>query len=453
MNSRPASFALTYGGAAWLVVLGVLLVWIYLKNTSTQAFADLPALPTFQLQTAEADAEATYLRKAEVAFASGRVTRPKGDSAIDYYHSHLSVFPEDKQALEGVEKVVTYLVNAAERAVRANDWDTAEELANEILQASENHVAALSIIDRANRNDNIGKLLETARSQFSDGQLTKPVGSNALATYQSILRLDPDQADAKQGVEMVAQRLAALAQAEVFAGRIETARDLVAKARVISPESPGIASAEQVIREWNSIASDQAVQKNLQAAALATQAQRLIGSEQKLGALDYFKDALRENPQSQAAQIGFENTLDMVIDRAWTELRRENLAQASAYIIAAEGAGASVAEAKSELAFLERLHRTRKGVFNAEDFVAVSQLSVKRQIQPEMKSNIAGGSVVLQFTVDEEGLVQDIEVVSAGSGALAEAATEALSRWRFEPHTVNGRSIPVRSGVKLRIET
>src|SRR5689334_22829227 len=49
------------------------------------------------------------------------------------------------------------------------------------------------------------------------------------------------------------------------------------------------------------------------------------------------------------------------------------------------------------------------------------------------------GDVDVLFTVDEEGRVRDLRVVSSAHPVLARAATEAVEQWRFRPWLKQGR--------------
>lgn len=53
------------------------------------------------------------------------------------------------------------------------------------------------------------------------------------------------------------------------------------------------------------------------------------------------------------------------------------------------------------------------------------------------------GSVVLELTIDRDGRVADVKVLRAGQLGMAEAAVEAVRRWRFEPSTVDGEPVEV----------
>ena len=66
-----------------------------------------------------------------------------------------------------------------------------------------------------------------------------------------------------------------------------------------------------------------------------------------------------------------------------------------------------------------------------------------------LKSKGIGGTVQLRVTVKPDGAVKKIEVLG-GSAALAEAATESVRRWRFEPaSTETETNVSVKFDPKL----
>ncbi|MEP7008758.1 MAG: TonB family protein [Acidobacteriota bacterium] len=54
-----------------------------------------------------------------------------------------------------------------------------------------------------------------------------------------------------------------------------------------------------------------------------------------------------------------------------------------------------------------------------------------------------GGTVILQTVIDESGRVIDVEVVKGLGFGLQQAAIDAVSKWRFQPATMNGRAVKV----------
>lgn len=69
-----------------------------------------------------------------------------------------------------------------------------------------------------------------------------------------------------------------------------------------------------------------------------------------------------------------------------------------------------------------------------------------RPVYPEIARRAGvGGQVVLRAVIDERGQVVDLEIVSAPRPDLgfADAAIEAVSRWRYRPGTIASRPVPV----------
>jgi TonB family protein len=61
------------------------------------------------------------------------------------------------------------------------------------------------------------------------------------------------------------------------------------------------------------------------------------------------------------------------------------------------------------------------------------------------------GWVELEFTITETGTVRDVVVVgSQPQGVFDDAATEAVSAWKYRPRIANGQPVPRRSSVTLR---
>jgi len=56
------------------------------------------------------------------------------------------------------------------------------------------------------------------------------------------------------------------------------------------------------------------------------------------------------------------------------------------------------------------------------------------------------GHVLVEFTVTEEGLTRDIEIrESEPSGVFDRSAANAIQRWRFQAHRVDGKAVSVRA--------
>ena len=59
------------------------------------------------------------------------------------------------------------------------------------------------------------------------------------------------------------------------------------------------------------------------------------------------------------------------------------------------------------------------------------------------------GTVILAATVIEDGTVREVKVVE-GSPVLAEAAMDAVKRWRYKPFELDGK--PVKNEIGISVE-
>jgi TonB family protein len=450
------SLGQSFSIAAWVVILGVVGSWVYLKQGAGQVAANLPEIPSFTLTTVQDVSEVTWNERAEQAYAAGRITRPEGDSALFFYQKIQSRDPQNSAAKQGIERVLGYLINGAESALLGEDWLTAADFAEQALGINKNHLAARSVMSRVQRYERIKLLNDRAVEQIAAGNLTRPEDDNALASYREILSMDPANVAAQQGIESVAQRLATIAQSEAFAENHERARELIAMAKSIAPNASGIAQTEKLTMQWTDMVKDQAVKDDLLAAAKALQEGYLVGvgSPDGLGALDHFRSVLKKDPNSAAAQAGVQLVISGLIDRAWSLAKQDMPFEVDVLIRQAKDAGAieaQLVEVVAELNFLSERAAARAG--NFDEVLPIGRLTSRRQSAPVLPRNADGGWVEVLFTVTETGDVVDVVVVEASNDVLKDPAANAVEKWRFDPFFMSGRPIPVRSGIRFTFQT
>jgi periplasmic protein TonB len=67
---------------------------------------------------------------------------------------------------------------------------------------------------------------------------------------------------------------------------------------------------------------------------------------------------------------------------------------------------------------------------------------------PEAKKAGVEGVVILEATLNADGTVDKVKVIS-GPPMLVESATEALTHWKYEPTYLNGQAVPVILTAKI----
>ncbi len=91
------------------------------------------------------------------------------------------------------------------------------------------------------------------------------------------------------------------------------------------------------------------------------------------------------------------------------------------------------------------------------DEIPLSELEFKRFVEPKYPRGNAiarkSGWVEVRFRVNQDGTVDDIQVVnSEPAGLFDSSATRAVSRWRFKPRHVNGVPTATYTAVRLRFD-
>jgi TonB family protein len=454
-----SSIASSFGMASAVVIAGVLAAWVFVKQ-------DASVTPDVMLER-EAQvappngsniergrpASNSLLEQAEIAFAAGRIIEPEFDNALNYYRSLLETEPDNKDAIQGVDRVVAYLENQAEGAIFQNDWDAARAYVAVILNVRADDPQAQDLKLRANRLERIQQLTAKALNQFARGNLVNPKDDNAADSYRAILKLDANNSVAAQGMRSIVQRLTANAQSAAFAGDQDKALKFVAAARAIDPDAPGVSDIGRSSKQVKRSVDEHGAQNDLLAASEALQSDRLMPPAVP-NAFDLFNAVLTRDPTSAAAQRGIALVREALLDRTASLLAGGSLEEAGALLGQASVAGADplvLSQLQQEFAYQTRLNDAREGRFSR--FYAVSELTVKKQVAPAYprgaQSKGMQGWVELEFTVTEEGDVRDAKARSSSASIFEGTAISAINRWRFAPVVEDGRPVPVRGVVKF----
>ncbi len=459
-SRTPLTLVQSFGFAAFLIAVGVMATWIYLKRSAGSdgvlsaelellALAPLEAAPAAPAQAAVSELD-TWVQFAEEAYAAGRIVTPVADNALYYFEKALEEAPDHAAAQNGMERVLRHLVSGAESAIFQGDWQGGRSYAERLQEIRPDDPRAAGLLARINRFEQLENLLARADRQEAAARLTEPPGDNALETYRRILEIEAGNESAKQGIASIVQRLLGFAQSAALAGEQDKAVRHLRKVRAIDARAPGLADAEQLVAQWSELVSNQQLQEQLEAASLALEEGRLTTPDEP-NALSLFEAVLTQDPASEAAKQGKRLVLRALTERAWGEIRAGRFRDAETTIEHARLAGAesyTLVELEDEILYAEALARARRGEFDR--LYAISDLEPKRRGVPEYPRTASGeGWVELRFTVDEAGQVVDATVFESSNATFEDAAVKAIYRWSFKPPLYKGKPIPVRSGARF----
>ncbi len=97
---------------------------------------------------------------------------------------------------------------------------------------------------RAAADEQVDALLDKARQAMLDRHFIEPADGNALVLYRSVLKYDPNNGEAREGLQRLAQVLFARVQSDLDARKIDTALQALETARSISPDDPRLADLD-----------------------------------------------------------------------------------------------------------------------------------------------------------------------------------------------------------------
>jgi len=256
--------------------------------------AKLPGLPNLEL-VADAIAKnqyseaLSYIEKAKEKLpATSNEMLQKADTALnskqfvnagDIYNTILSIDPENTSAMLGLLYVVIQKQQdlQSKKDVSTIEYDTYLTLLNKAIRSTHlNHFKHLKIntietvYESAKQNFQKKNYKEAdkwvkaglnyspdhlrlkkldyhvrAHNCFTANRLTLPENDNALHYYQQILQLDPDDQQAKNGIDHITHKIENLAFAAQEKSNFIDAVKLIQKARSISPENQKL-----VVSEW-----------------------------------------------------------------------------------------------------------------------------------------------------------------------------------------------------------
>ena len=177
---------------------------------------------TISQEIAEAERQrqaAELLVKADRQFGAWRLTKPKGDNALETYRAVLALAPDNNQAIQGLKRIADRLLGLARSRQAEGSLDDSLAYVREGLDAEPKQKELLALeriltqqLAAKQQQERIAKWHDAAEQQLTKGQLASPPGQNAFETYQRILAAEPGNEKARAGLQAVAARMLELAE-------------------------------------------------------------------------------------------------------------------------------------------------------------------------------------------------------------------------------------------------
>ena len=300
--------------------------------------------------------------------------------------------------------------------------------------------AVRSELDAALGTSRIEHWLRLADAKLQQGQLVKPDGNNARYYFEQVLAADPGNQSAQAGLSTVATKLVTAAYGEIDAKRLREAHGLLAEARELAPQGAGLADAESRL----ALAWEQLLDLHNESAVSKPQRTASAGpSEQETRAPE---------PQEPEAESITADTAEILTEQS--PEAGDSVAENSAADPAVFAIDQLLAPPADDLTPPASAENEIAAADAKLQEVSFGELTPIKVIEPQFpraaKRRQVTGWVELRFTVNEAGLVEEVEVVNSKPGSMFnKASIEALSQWTFEPVMSNGEATRISSVLRL----
>lgn len=195
------------------------------KPAETPPATSLPAAPAEPAEPVAPPRKeiAALLKKADKAFADGKLVEPKDGSALALYRKVIEGDKNNLAAKAGIDKIRATLFDQAQSALDRDDDSEAERSIAAYAALPDAPAAEVdSLQARLKLLRRVSPLLTHAADLLRQGHAIEPKEANALSVYRDVLKLDPGNKLALQGLAQVQRgyldRALAAAAQDDFAG-------------------------------------------------------------------------------------------------------------------------------------------------------------------------------------------------------------------------------------------
>jgi serine/threonine protein kinase len=204
------------------------------------------------------DALAKDLDRAARLFADGALAPPSEPNALALYQSVLVRDPLSVPAKQGLTRIGNALLAQARAKIAEKDLEAADRLVRRAEPlapaAAELRTTKLELREARERRDiannprpvgpgeqqRLAELLSRARDYARNGDLFGEPGANAIDAYNNVLRIDPDNAEARAGLAALPERAKELFEQAMGGNRLNAAYEYFDAVRELAPNDAGI---------------------------------------------------------------------------------------------------------------------------------------------------------------------------------------------------------------------
>jgi protein TonB len=315
----------------------------------------------------------------------------------------------------------------------------------------------------------VDDVLAKAAARLDSGALLSPSNDNARYYYELVLANDPGNTIARQGLNVIAAKLAFQARAEIENGNLGAAEEILVDANDLDSTNAEVAAAITALATARAAAVEE--QRRVAAEQEAAEQRRIAAEKQ--AAADRKAEFDRQAAAAAAAAaattestVPASDAIDQKAQDAGTEQRSVTVDNSETVDDTVDAALGSNPSAQRDSVQTDSAQMGPKLVpalnpalpapatSGNEVPAAVSSLTRTKYVAPKyprmaQRRNLSGWVDVV-FTVTLDGTVTNVEARdSEPDETFVNAAISAVEKWEFEPVFENGVAVEKTAGVRM----
>lgn len=279
------------------------------------------------------------LSQADRLFHDGNLIK-----ATDLYGRVLKLNPQNSRAIAGKQKLAGRYLQLAQAKYQAGKLQDSINLIEEGISLVPDYPGFAPLmntvnqaIGRNNQIQDIKSLLARAEQQLTEKNLTTPLNDNAYLSYRKVLDLDSENAQAKRGLDRIAEKYHQFALFQQHAGQPQRGLVMVARGLDVRPQHAELLALKQKlereIQHDNAVESDSVpdseqsiLETLLNTAQVQIENQQLTDPEGD-NAHETYLEVLRLDPSNSIALKGLNDIADRIVYLAEQKRKTGDLQQ------------------------------------------------------------------------------------------------------------------------------
>jgi tetratricopeptide (TPR) repeat protein len=194
-----------------------------------------------------------YLKKADEKLKRSDYTKPENDNAFYYYQQVLILDPENKAAEKGIKNIEDQLYKQASTAYKKEQYNKSLDYLAQLKSVNSGSKDAKTLESKIkkqqSRDSQIAIWLNQAETQKKNNYYTSPKKNNAFETYNKILKLEPNNKQALDGLKNIQWHYRSQFNQHIDASKLSKAENDIRIMKKISAPSSTIKQMQQTLKD------------------------------------------------------------------------------------------------------------------------------------------------------------------------------------------------------------